>query len=196
MKVTKNEVNVWSFLCIFWWCVEHADWGCCKPKILFLWCWYQCCVGWKCTITLHNTVKWQQKRQVKVQLQSKQSISYFFPQFLHIRPHFSLWNWAQLLLNERKRLPGAPLIWLYLRFLFTPPLMCPFDTLNVITWCLHPPAFPNLLKVFWSIQYKKGNYPQVECSIIHFNFLKNLKKKASATENKRGVWDIGSVNNA
>lgn len=41
---------------------------------------YQSCARWKCALTLHNTVKWQKEWQIKVQLQSSQSISYiFFP---------------------------------------------------------------------------------------------------------------------
>ena len=40
-------------------------------------------------LTLHNAVKWQRGRQIKVQLQSKQSISLFFPISSHsatVRP--------------------------------------------------------------------------------------------------------------
>lgn len=47
----------------------------------FLLCHYQFCAGWKCALPLHNTVKWQTEGQIKVQLQSKQSISLFFSNF-------------------------------------------------------------------------------------------------------------------
>lgn len=48
---------------------------------IFVWFNNQCCAGWNCTLTLHNTVKWQKGRPIKVQLQSRQSIS-LSPNFL------------------------------------------------------------------------------------------------------------------
>lgn len=74
--ISMAYIPTWIiFSCI--WCMQREIVPNLKVAPL-LQCHYQCCAGRKYTLTLHNTVKWQEEGQIKVLLQSKQSISLFF----------------------------------------------------------------------------------------------------------------------
>ncbi len=124
----------------------------------FLLCHYQCCAGWKCALTLHNTVKWQTERQIKVQLQSKQSISLFFSNFFPFSHSAACEIGPSYCWMREKGFLGSLLFDDSSGFCL-PLRRCPF----LIHWNWSPDIctlcfIPISHRIFWSQQYEREIY--------------------------------------